>query len=78
MIEFLHSNHLIHKIGKIEKNGYKFINWAINKIAWSTYKYTLDYFDLNIYKIAKIKTITSILTQIYLKKEIIILIIAFI
>ncbi len=33
MIGFLHSNHLIQKIGKIEKNGNKFINWAIKKIA---------------------------------------------
>ena len=33
MIEFLHSNHLIQKIGKIEKNGYKLLNWAIKKIA---------------------------------------------
>ena len=39
---------------------------------------TLDYFDLNIYNTVKIKTVTSILTKIYLKKEIIILIIAFI
>jgi hypothetical protein len=39
---------------------------------------TLDYFDLNFYKTAKIKTITTILTKIYLKKEIIILILAFI
>ena len=78
MIEFLHSNHLIQKIGKIEKNGYKLLNWAIKKIAWNGLNYTLDYFDLNLYKIAKIKTITTILTKIYLKKEIIILIIAFI
>jgi hypothetical protein len=33
MIEFLHSNHLIKKIGKVEKNGYKFLNWAIKKIV---------------------------------------------
>ena len=39
---------------------------------------TLDYFDLNLYKIVKIKTVTTILTKIYLKKEIIILILAFI
>ena len=32
MIEFLHSNHLIKKIGKVEKNGYKFLNWAIKKL----------------------------------------------
>ena len=78
MIEFLHSNHLIQKVGKIQKNGYKLLNWAIKKIAWNSFKYGLDYFDLNIYKIVKIKTVTSILTKIYLKKEIIILILAFI
>jgi hypothetical protein len=33
MIEFLHSNHLIQKVGKIQKNGYKLLNWAIKKIA---------------------------------------------
>ena len=38
---------------------------------------TLDYFDLNLYKTAKIKTVTTILTKIYLNKQIIILIIAF-
>ena len=32
MIEFLHSNHLIKKIGKVEKNGYKFFNWALKKL----------------------------------------------
>jgi hypothetical protein len=33
MIEFLHSNHLIQKIGKIEKTGSKLFNWALKKIA---------------------------------------------
>ena len=78
MIEFLHSNHLIQKISKIEKTGSKLFNWALKKIAWNTFKMTLDYFDLNLYKIVKIKTVTTILTKIYLKKEIIILILAFI
>ena len=32
-IEFLHSNHLIKKISKIEKTGSKFFNWALKKIA---------------------------------------------
>ena len=78
MIEFLHSNHLIKKISKIEKTGSKFFNWAIKKIAWNTLKFSLEYFDLNLYKTVKIKMVTSILTKLYLKKEIIILIIAFI
>ena len=33
MIEFLHSNHLIQKISKIEKTGSKIFNWALKKIA---------------------------------------------
>ena len=33
MIEFLHSNHLINKISKIEKTGSKLLNWALKKIA---------------------------------------------
>jgi hypothetical protein len=33
MIEFLHSNHLINKISKIEKTGSKLITWALKKIA---------------------------------------------
>jgi len=78
MIEFLHSNHLIQKVSKIEKTGSKIFNWALKKIAWNGIKYTLDYFDLNIYKTVKTKTVTSILTKLYLKKQIIILIIAFI
>ena len=77
MIEFLHSNHLINKISKIEKTGGKLFNWVLKKIAWNTCNYFLDYYDLNLYKIAKIKTITTVLTKIYLKKEIIVLIIAF-
>ena len=32
MIEFLHSNHLIQKISKIEKTGGKILNWALKKI----------------------------------------------
>ena len=32
MIEFLHSNHLIQKISKIEKTGSKIFNWALKKI----------------------------------------------
>ena len=78
MIEFLHSNHLIKKIGKVEKTGGKILNWALKKIAWNTFKFSLEYFDLNLYKIVKIKTVTSILTKLYFKKQIIILIIAFI
>ena len=31
MIEFLHSNHLIQKISKIEKTGSKIFNWALKK-----------------------------------------------
>ena len=77
MIEFLHSNHLIQKVGKIEKTGSKLFNWSLKKIAWNAYHYTLDYFDINFYKTAKIKTVTTILTKIYLNKQIIILIIAF-
>ena len=33
MIEFLHSNHLIQKVGKIEKTGSKIFNWALKKLA---------------------------------------------
>ena len=33
MIEFLHSNHLINKISKIEKTGGKLFNWVLKKIA---------------------------------------------
>jgi hypothetical protein len=73
----LHSNHLIQKVSKIEKTGSKLFNWALKKIAWNGLKMTLDYFDLNLYKTVKIKTVTTILTKIYLKKEIIILILAF-
>jgi hypothetical protein len=32
MIEFLHSNHLIKKVTKIEKTGNKVFNWALKKI----------------------------------------------
>ena len=32
MIEFLHSNHLITKITKIEKTGNKILGWALKKI----------------------------------------------
>ena len=33
MIEFLHSNHLIQNVSKIEKTGSKLFNWAFKKIA---------------------------------------------
>jgi len=33
MIEFLHSNHLIKQITKIEKTGNKVLNWMIKKIV---------------------------------------------
>ena len=33
MIEFLHSNHIIVKVGKIEKTGNKLFSWALKKIA---------------------------------------------
>ena len=33
MIEFLHSNHLIKQVTKIEKTGNKVLNWMIKKIA---------------------------------------------
>ena len=33
MIEFLHSNHLIQKVSKIEKTGSKIFNWALKKLA---------------------------------------------
>ena len=78
MIEFLHSNHLIKQISKAEKTGTKVLNWMIKKIAWNALNYTLDFFDLNIYKKAKIEIVTDILLKIYIKKHIIILIIAFI
>ena len=78
MIEFLHSNHLIQKISKIEKTGSKLINWALKKIAWNSFEYGLDYFDLNLYKTVKIKTVSTVLMKLYLNKQIIILIIAFI
>ena len=32
MIEFLHSNHLITKISKIEKTGNKLFSWAVKKL----------------------------------------------
>ena len=50
----------------------------IKKIVWNGFKYTLDYFDLNIYKKAKIEIIKDILIKIYIKKHIVILIISFI
>jgi len=78
MIEFLHSNHLIVKISKIEKTGSKILNWALKKIVWNGINYTLDYFHFNIYKKVKIETVTTILLKLSLKKQIIILIIAFI
>ena len=78
MIEFLHSNHLIKQITMVEKNSSKLFNWVIKKIVWSTYNYTLDYFDLNIYKKAKLEIIKDILLKIYVKKHIVVLIIAFI
>ena len=78
MIEFLHSNHLIKQVTKIEKTENKVLNWMIKKIAWNDINFGLDFFDLNIYKKAKIEIITDILLKIYIKKHIIILIIAFI
>ena len=33
MIEFLHSNHLIKKVTKLEKTGNKFFSWALKKIV---------------------------------------------
>ncbi len=78
MIEFLHSNHLIKQISKIEKTGNKVFSWIVKKIVWSTFNYALDYFDLNIYKKAKIEIIKDILIKIYIKKHIVILIISFI
>ena len=78
MIEFLHSNHLIKQVTKIEKTGNKVLNWMIKKIAWNAINFGLDFFDLNIYKKAKIEIITDILLKIYVKKHIVILIIAFI
>ena len=65
-------------IGKVEKTVAKILNWALKIIIWNSFKCTLDYFDLNLYKTVKIKTVTSILTKLYFKKQIIILIIAFI
>ena len=50
----------------------------IKKIVWSSYNYALDYFDLNIYKKAKIEIIKDILLKIYIKKHIVVLILAFI
>ena len=38
MIEFLHSNHLIQKVSKIEKTGSKIFNWALKKISLKWYK----------------------------------------
>ena len=32
MIEFLHSNHLITKISKMEKTGSKLFSWAVKKL----------------------------------------------
>ena len=78
MIEFLHSNHLIKQVTKMEKTGSKVFNWIVKKIVWNGFKYTLDYFDLNIYKKAKIEIIKDILIKIYIKKHIVILIISFI
>ena len=78
MIEFLHSNHLIKTITQIEKNSSKLFNWVIKKIVWSSYNYALDYFDLNLYKNVKTQIITDILLKLYVKKHIVILIIAFI
>ena len=78
MIEFLHSNHLIKQITRMEKTSSKVFNWVLKKIAWNAFNFALDFFDLNIYKKAKIEIITDILLKIYIKKHIIILIIAFI
>ena len=78
MIEFLHSNHLIKTITMVEKNSSKLFNWVIKKIVWSSYNYTLDFFDLNLYKNVKTQIITDILLKLYVKKHIVILIIAFI
>ncbi len=50
----------------------------IKKIASNALNFGLDFFDLNIYKKAKIEIITDILLKIYIKNHIIILIIAFI
>ena len=78
MIEFLHSNHLIKQISRMEKTGSKVFNWVIKKIAWNDFNFSLYFFDLNIYKKSKIEIITDILLKIYVKKHIVILIIAFI
>ena len=78
MIEFLHSNHLIKTITLVEKNSSKILNWMIKKIIWNTFNYALDLFDLNFYKRVKVEIITDILLKLYLKKHIVILIIAFI
>ena len=78
IIELLHSNHLITKISKMEKTGSKLLSWAVKKLIWSSVKYTLDEFNLNIYKQIKIKSITTVLTKLLFKKKLILLIIAFI
>jgi hypothetical protein len=78
MIEFLHSNHLIKQITRIEKTSSKVYNWVLKKNAWNAFNFALDFFDLNIYKKAKIEIITDILLKIDVKKHIVILIIAFI
>ena len=62
----------------MEKTSSKVLNWVLKKIARNAFNFALDFFDLNIYKKAKIEIITDILLKIYVKKHIIILIIAFI
>ena len=78
MIEFLHSNHLITKITKIEKTGNKILGWALKKIIWNGINYALDYFEFNFYKKIKSEVITTVLIKLCLNKEIVMLIIAFI
>ena len=78
MIEFLHSNHLITKISKIEKTGSKLFSWAVKKLIWNGINNTLDRYNVNIYKNIKIKSITTVLTKLLFKKKLILLIIAFI
>ncbi len=49
-----------------------------DSIAWNAYNYALDCFDLNIYKKAKLEIKKGKLLKIYVKLNIVILIIAFI
>ena len=77
-IEFLHSNKLINKITKLEKKGSQLFQWALKKIAWNSFNYSIDYFDLNFYKKVKVKTITTMLIKFCIKKKIVLLIIALI